>query len=169
MIGDFDFQELSAENPLTAVLWFWSYMILVALIMLNMLLAIIMDVYTEVKMDASEQDPIWTQARKVLTDAWGHRDWIKLKQIVDQVEHLPAKITHIDKDLLLELVPDMIEQQALALIEETLEAEKQAENKGMSMSDAMKMVGWIKIAVQKIARRIEDIMTIEKEEKEILL
>merc|ERR1719335_732823 len=63
----------------------------------------------------------------------------------------------------------MIEQQALGLISETLENEKQEESKGMSMSDAMKMVGWIKIAVQKIARRIEDILTIEKEEKEILL
>jgi hypothetical protein len=169
MIGDFDFMELSAEDPLAAVFWFWSYMILVALIMLNMLLAIIMDVYTEVKMDASGQDAIWTQARKVLQDSWGHRDWIKVRQIVDQVNNLPMKITQLDKDLLLELVPEMVEPQAMALIAETLEAEKQDENKGMAMSDAMKMVGWIKIAVQKIARRIEDILTIEKEEKEILL
>jgi len=169
MIGDFDFAELSAEHPLTAVLWFWSYMILVSLIMLNMLLAIIMDVYTEVKMDASEQDPIWTQARKVFSDAWSHRDWIRLHRVLEQVQALPLKITRLDKDLLLELLPDMIEQQALALISETLENEKLEENKGMSMSDAMKMVGWIKIAVQKIGRRIEDILMIEKEEKEILL
>jgi hypothetical protein len=169
MIGDFDFAELGAEHPLTAVLWFWSYMILVALIMLNMLLAIIMDVYTEVKMDASEQDPIWTQFRKVLTDAWSHRDYIKLKLVIDTVHNLPMKITQLDKDLLLEMLPDMREGQAMALIQETMENEQSEENKGMSISDAMKMVGWIKIAVQKVARRIEDILLIEKEEKEILL
>merc|ERR1740130_2141465 len=127
MIGDFDFAELGAEHPLTAVLWFWTYMILVALIMLNMLLAIIMDVYTEVKTDASEQDPIWTQFSKVLSDAWNHRDWIKLKTIVDQVHNLPVKVTQLDKDLLLEMLPDMIEGQALALIEETVKNEENEE------------------------------------------
>jgi hypothetical protein len=168
MIGDFDFAELSAEHPLTAVIWFWSYMILVSLIMLNMLLAIIMDLYTEVKAEAMESDPLWTQGRKMIVDAWSHRDWIKLKQIEEKVRELPAKITSLDKDLLMELLPEMIEQQAMALIEETVATEQNEESKGIAMSDAMKMVGWIKIAVQKIARRIEDILMIEKEEKEIL-
>jgi hypothetical protein len=169
VIGDFDFSEMAAEHPFTATLWFWTFTILVSLIMLNMLLAIIMDIYTEVKMDASATDPLWEQGRNALADAWAHRDWIKLKQVVDQVNLMPAHIKQLDKDLLLECLPDMVEPQALALIQETLKKETQDESKGMSISDAMKMVGWIKIAIQKIARRIEDIIMIEKEEKEILL
>lgn len=169
VIGDFDFSEMAAEHPFTATLWFWTFIILVSLIMLNMLLAIIMDIYTEVKMDASATDPLWEQARKSLADAWAHRDWIKLRQVVDQINVMPAHVKYLDKDLLLEGLPDMIEPQALALIQEALRNETSVETKGMSISDAMKMVGWIKIAIQKIARRIEDIIMIEKEEKEILL
>jgi len=168
MIGDFDFAELAAEHPLTAVLWFWSYTILVALIMLNMLLAIIMDVYAEVKQDAHEEDPIWSQFYNTAADTWKNRDWIKLKQVASHIERLPSKVTEIDKDLLLELCPEMVEEQAIRLIKDTLKAIEHKENKGMSISDAMKMVGWIKIAVQKIARRIEDILIVEKEEKDIL-
>merc|ERR550514_1215019 len=48
VMGDFDWSELSEEHNFTAMMWFWSFMVLVVLVMMNMLLAIVMDVYTEV-------------------------------------------------------------------------------------------------------------------------
>jgi len=169
MIGDFDFAEMGAEHPVTSVLWFWSYMVLVSLIMLNMLLAIILDIYAEVKADSSEEDAVWTQAKRVLQDSWKNRDYVKYNVIQQCLDKLPDTTEYVDKDLLVEIVPDITEKQAKELIDTTEKHEEAEESKGMSISDAMKMVGWIKIAVQKVARRIEDIMQIEKEEKELLL
>lgn len=169
MIGDFDFAEMGAEHPLTSVVWFWSYMVLVSLIMLNMLLAIILDIYSEVKADSSEEDAVWTQAKTVLQDSWRNRDFVKWSIVQDCLEKLPDTTEYVDKDLLLEIVPDITEKQARELIATTEKHVEAEESQGLSISDAMKMVGWIKIAVQKVARRIEDIMQIEKEEKELLL
>merc|ERR1719491_1363937 len=143
-------------------------MVLVSLIMLNMLLAIILDIYSEVKADATADAPIWTQFAQVIQDSWKHRDWVKYHLIQECVDKLPASTSFVDKDLLVEIVPDISDKQARLLIETTEAHEELAESQGLSISDAMKMVGWIKIAVQKVARRIEDIMQIEKEEKELL-
>merc|ERR1719450_571521 len=49
VLGEFDWPDIAAEHPSTAMIWFMSFMVLVFLVMTNMLLAIIMDVYTEVK------------------------------------------------------------------------------------------------------------------------
>merc|ERR1719428_788571 len=60
--GDFDWTNMSAEHYATSSIWFWSFMILIFLIMLNMVLAIVMDVYTKVRATAVEGDPIWKNA-----------------------------------------------------------------------------------------------------------
>merc|ERR1711924_207563 len=49
LLGDFDYSELSLVGRLDTAIWFVSFMLLVNLIMLNMLLAIVLDRYTEVK------------------------------------------------------------------------------------------------------------------------
>merc|ERR1712048_1430664 len=87
MLGDFDYAELSNEHLYTAAIWFLTFMILVSLIMLNMLLAIIMDVYSEVKMDAENQDPIWAQVSNTIKEFWEKRDWVKLSIVEEQLKN----------------------------------------------------------------------------------
>ena len=43
LMGDFDFPALYFVDPISSIIWFWSFNILVLLVMLNMLLAIVMD------------------------------------------------------------------------------------------------------------------------------
>ncbi|KAF4673142.1 hypothetical protein FOL47_010988 [Perkinsus chesapeaki] len=52
LMGDFDYVAMRRVAPISAAIWFWFYMVLVFLIMLNMLLAIVMDTYTSVKDEA---------------------------------------------------------------------------------------------------------------------
>eukprot|EP00401_Gymnodinium_catenatum_P036041 CAMPEP_0117505470 /NCGR_PEP_ID=MMETSP0784-20121206/25395_1 /TAXON_ID=39447 /ORGANISM="" /LENGTH=733 /DNA_ID=CAMNT_0005300885 /DNA_START=1 /DNA_END=2198 /DNA_ORIENTATION=+ len=153
MLGDFDYAELSNEHLFTSALWFVSFMVLVALIMLNMVLAIIMDIYTEVKMDAEEQDPIWTQLIATIRGMLSRREWVKLAVVEDVLTNWEGAPETVDKDVLLIQVDGMPAEQAIALIEEADKLEAREETKGLTISDAMKMVGWIKIAVQKIAAR----------------
>lgn len=48
MLGDFDWEEIAIVGRVDAGIWFWTYMIVVVLLMLNMLLAIVMDAYSDV-------------------------------------------------------------------------------------------------------------------------
>merc|ERR1712151_306663 len=41
MLGDFEWETLGEEHPLTAAIWFGTYMLLLMLLLLNMLMAII--------------------------------------------------------------------------------------------------------------------------------
>merc|ERR1719253_1603769 len=51
---------------LPAIIWFWIFMMLVNMVMLNMLLAVIMDVYTEVRgAIGSHAETLWSQSWEI--------------------------------------------------------------------------------------------------------
>mmetsp|Transcript_45779 Transcript_45779/g.88046 ORF Transcript_45779/g.88046 Transcript_45779/m.88046 type:complete len:868 (-) Transcript_45779:31-2634(-) len=66
MLGDFDWSALhiSGGRP-TAYIWFWSFQWLVNLIMLNMLLAIVMSVYGDVKSHIGKSKTLWSQSYEI--------------------------------------------------------------------------------------------------------
>lgn len=167
-LGDFDYDELAAEHPGMAAVWFWSYTVLVTINMLNMLLAIIMDWYSEVKAKAEGDDAIWVQSGKVVVGAWKKREWLKGAWVVEEISKLDDAITHIDKELLMHTMPDMTDAQATALIHDAETFESRMEEQGIRISDAVKMVSWIKFATLKVARRIESILDIQSEEKVLI-
>eukprot|EP00929_Paragymnodinium_shiwhaense_P045110 TRINITY_DN2308_c0_g1_i7.p1 TRINITY_DN2308_c0_g1~~TRINITY_DN2308_c0_g1_i7.p1 ORF type:complete len:907 (+),score=267.77 TRINITY_DN2308_c0_g1_i7:130-2850(+) len=167
MLGDFDWLELSEEHLITSCAWFFSFMIVVAIIMLNMFLAIIMDIYTEVKMDAEGQDAIWTQAADAVQAVWKRAGWVKQQVVLDCIIAKWDQPEVLTKESLLQMVPGMPDEQGTQIINAVDQMCSMEDTKGLSMSDAMKMVGWIKIAVQKVARRIEDILAVEREENMI--
>merc|ERR1719506_3059292 len=62
LMGDFDLWRMMDINYYFAMLWFWLFEILVFLILFNMLLAVVMDVYFQVKSGQQDAQPIWEQA-----------------------------------------------------------------------------------------------------------
>jgi len=62
LLGEFDYQEMVQVGRLDTTIWFVSFMLLVVNVMLNMLLAIILDRYTEVKGGLGDQcETLWSQ------------------------------------------------------------------------------------------------------------
>ena len=51
-MGDIDWEELSSIGRMEAGVWLWLFIIGIVLLMMNMILAIIMDNYAEVKEQA---------------------------------------------------------------------------------------------------------------------
>mmetsp|Transcript_77564 Transcript_77564/g.214319 ORF Transcript_77564/g.214319 Transcript_77564/m.214319 type:complete len:751 (+) Transcript_77564:95-2347(+) len=68
LMGDFDFQEMFRIAPVSSVTWFWLFMLLIFLVMLNMLLAIILDTYSEVKDSIRDQSTLWEQAASIKSE-----------------------------------------------------------------------------------------------------
>jgi hypothetical protein len=168
MLGDFDWGELGAEHPVTAKLWFWSYMIVMMLLMLNMLMAIIMDKYTEVKTEAENTDPIWTQvmsmAKERVAQARGTR--IPESELIRVVESM--KEEEVDEATLMKYHPDLRQEQATEIINATTQRVEDGLNAGVTMSEAMRHIGWVQIAVQKIGWSLEKILKAEEEERKLL-
>jgi len=168
MLGSADFEELSAEHPTTAAVWYWTYMLLVSLVMLNMALAIVLDVYTEVKADATQLDDILTQSLKVFHSLMYQRDWLTLSTIHAAVEKMPSSIQNIGTNTLMTSLPEIKSEQASQLISQAMVQEEAEDNKGLSMSNAVRMVGLVKIGVEKIAEKMEEILDLEEEEEVFL-
>lgn len=69
MFGEVDYQAFHRVAPMTAAIWFWSYVIVMILIMLNLLIAIIMEHYMSVKERVGESgQSIFEQAGQLLSD-----------------------------------------------------------------------------------------------------
>ena len=62
MIGEFDMDELRGTGRFLSSLWFWSSQILVIPVLLNMLLALVMDTYSETKGRITTSDTLLFQA-----------------------------------------------------------------------------------------------------------
>lgn len=167
LMGDFDFDMLGIENPVTAGIWFWTFISFVALIMLNMVMAVIMDCYTEVQGEAADVDPVWTQAGNVFEELVGNfsHNRVSNQELVEKINKLPDDLVEIDEELLLKTGGDRMSlDQCVSIFVGVKSREERALSKGMSLSDTMRAIGWIRIAVGKISVSVEGIIKEEQEE-----
>lgn len=98
LMGEFGWYEgasvsddaLSSGLPFfVLMIWFWSYMVFVLLIMINMLLAIVLEHYTELVHECqndSEAIALWTQTSRYMHQARQTRDHIPLPHILCELE-----------------------------------------------------------------------------------
>jgi len=169
MLGNFNYEELAMEFPFTATLWFLTFEVMVVLVMLNMALAIVMDIYTQVAADAENEDTILSQSLKYIDNAWYRRKWVKLSTLVKVTQSLDQQhVKMVSKDRLLAEIPNLGDEQVRLIMHEVEHRSEKLDEKGLSMSDAMKMVGWIKLAVQKLGKQVDEIAMLEEEEKELM-
>lgn len=61
MMGDFDWEEMRLVGRIEAGFWFGSYIVIIAILMLNMLLAIVMDAYSEQKQAMGDAETLWEE------------------------------------------------------------------------------------------------------------
>lgn len=62
MFGDWDWDALKGVGYFKAQIWFWLFLVINILILMNMLLAIIMDAYTAEKNKAGSAETLWEQS-----------------------------------------------------------------------------------------------------------
>lgn len=64
LMGDFDFMAMYYVTPTNATLWFIIYMTFIFILMINMLLAIVMDAYATVKQEAGKSESVLGLAKR---------------------------------------------------------------------------------------------------------
>eukprot|EP00928_Gymnodinium_smaydae_P010441 TRINITY_DN13937_c0_g1_i1.p1 TRINITY_DN13937_c0_g1~~TRINITY_DN13937_c0_g1_i1.p1 ORF type:complete len:865 (+),score=196.33 TRINITY_DN13937_c0_g1_i1:276-2870(+) len=73
MLGDIEWDELSAIGRLWAGVWLWLFIIIVVQLMLNMVLAIVMDHYEEAKSSAGSSETLLDEAMQFYERWMGER------------------------------------------------------------------------------------------------
>jgi len=95
LLGDFDFVALTEVGRLPAALWWGFFMVLVNCVMVNMLLAIIMDVYGSVKGAMNDDDDdfptIWAQAWEIYRRGRDKRKGLRMS-----IQHVLAEVEKQD-------------------------------------------------------------------------
>jgi len=149
LMGDFNITEMYESGRFTTMIWFTSFMGLVNLVMLNMLLAIIMDTYAEVKGKISETKTLFQQAAEM------YRRWAQKRRgeriSLDTVRsdfiaafgpeaHLVETI--VDVDTFTQTVRTISRLQAFRLLHSSVEDVcKQAKSEsGISLSEGYGMI-----------------------------
>merc|ERR1719399_2360737 len=66
LLGEFDWQALKDVGKPRAYVWFWTYNVIVVWIMFNMVVAILMDAYVEIKGHVGDHsDTLWSEAAEL--------------------------------------------------------------------------------------------------------
>lgn len=169
-MGDADYDELTEEYPMTAGLWYWTFVWLVVILMLNMLMAIVMDVYTEVKGDAASTAPVWIQLQDIAYEYYSIVMGLTVStpELLKNLEQAPE--SEFDVPTLMQRIgPGLSEEQALQLIEDARTRLQERTQASITMSDALRILGTLKLKVQGIEGRLAKVLIKEKEEKNHML
>jgi len=151
LFGVLDYDKLTGEHPQTSVFWLISFITLLNLVMLNMCLAIIMDVYGGQKAAAAASESIFEQ----LWSLRQKRVEVSSQKVLNAVEQLEVEL--INKDILMEAIPEMRLAQAKNLIDILERIEVNNDNQGLTLTDTTKLVSAIKRSVTKIAQQVNSV------------
>lgn len=110
MESEYPWGEMAQENYWTAGMFIWSFCCLVVLLMLNMLVAVVLDLYGEVREASSASEPIWETLYAFLARLIHMRYWIPYKDL-DEALATQVKSSVVTREELLALYPNIPEIQ----------------------------------------------------------
>merc|ERR1740121_3419640 len=108
--NEFEWEQLSEEHFVTSAIWVWSFLIVVVLIMLNMVLAIMLDVYNEVRQAVDSADSVFLFLSQTVRRLWKSREWIGEGALVDLLSEMDGTTT-ITKADIKEMLPEITNTQ----------------------------------------------------------
>mmetsp|Transcript_75492 Transcript_75492/g.201809 ORF Transcript_75492/g.201809 Transcript_75492/m.201809 type:complete len:912 (+) Transcript_75492:3-2738(+) len=172
LFGDFSFDDMLQSGRMVACLWLATYLCLVLLIILNMLLAIIMDTYTTVKGQVADTDETLFEQAKELGMRWARtvrRERVHLRTVwkmfelrlggvEDGLYHRPESKDNRREILfaadLVDIVPGIPMSQALRLLTHATESYRgQFEAaRGLSIADAMNVINAIHLQLAEFVK-----------------
>lgn len=154
MEGEYDWDQLSEEHYWTAAFWVWTFMLLLVLLMLNMVLAIVMDVYTEMRKNSGQSETVWTTLMHLVMRMYRWRRWISNREIGEKLQNMGRLLT---REELLEEFPGMCDQQLQGLVSSCRQQIEAESTKSMELKDSMKMTMAVKLSIDKVNEVINNI------------
>jgi len=106
--SEYPWDDLAAKDYITAGIWSWTFISLVSILMINMVLAIILDVYNEVHDNSAGSETIWETCRQVYNRFYHLRTWVSYSQLKTKTDqNLPPAQCFIEKDDIRAIFPNI--------------------------------------------------------------
>lgn len=149
LFGDFDWRTMKEVGFEEATIWFWTFNVLILHIMFNMLLSIIMDMYMQVKAQATNTETIWSQMIEI------HERWklqrkgesLSLQTVLDVLDPTSLQIGDEEGEDELMFIKDLVDQvkglnpsQAADILQGAVQKLEADNTENSSMSDAMQKI-----------------------------
>lgn len=152
--NEFKWDSLAAEDFWTTATWTWSYIVVVVLLMLNMVLAIIMDVYTEVRSNSGNSETLLQNIKFLVKRVYYNRRWVPDAELLEVLQGLPLTIT--DKELK-KSIPHITTLQLKRLLDQAKDKARQRLRSNSSKVPAAHMTAAIKVGLDKASSELEQI------------
>lgn len=91
--GEFDWAALSQEDFWLSMGWVFLYIVLIVLVLMNTVLAIIVDVYSVVRRDAGEVETVYENVLFYVKRVSHAKEWVPDRQLLEHVCDLPETFT----------------------------------------------------------------------------
>lgn len=147
MEGEFDWDNLALRDYWTAALWTWTFMVLLVLLMISMVLAIVMDVYTAKRKAAGQSETIGVTIWNIITRIRNGRVWVSNRELIEAGSEAERLISRQD---LLTKFPGMCDAQLDTFIMAVKYQTELDSAAGMDLSDSMKMTMAVKLSIDKL-------------------
>jgi hypothetical protein len=151
MESEFDWKTYSEEDFVTAMTWVWLYVLLVVLLMLNMVLAIIMDVYSVIRLSAGNSETVWANIGFLGYRIWMAKKWVKDAVLLERVTNMPRTVS---QDELVRAIPELTEYQLHRLMSACIGKAQAVMRMGVHDSYTAQMTAATKIGLDGISRDI---------------
>jgi len=170
LLGDFDYVALTDVSRFSAGFWWMSFMCLVNMVMLNMLLAIIMDVYSGIKGGMDDE------AETILSQSWEiFRRWnekrrglrVSLGYVLAQLESNPQACFTIKdkrrepklitKSTMMDLVPGITPEQSMRILTKSHELQMANTKRVSEISDCLQDLYAVDVRVQRLEEMVDNL------------
>lgn len=170
LMGDVDWDSLNEAGRLPCGIWFWSFIWILDLVMFNMMLAIIMDVYTETRGNLrSDAETLWSQAYQVY---WRYKEMkagrrLGLAKILRHLEDLqeqtsprqgPPESEVLTAQQFVKHVPGLGEAQAARILAKSWQHKRSDESSGKSFTDAIGEIHTVAHQVAGVQESLESLL-----------
>ena len=96
LFGDFaDYPEMANHDPFTFFVWFTLFIVLISIILINMMLAIVIEVYGMVRNEAAAKESMWLQSYNLVRTFSARRDltpdWVILQKVETMQKDAPKR------------------------------------------------------------------------------
>jgi hypothetical protein len=77
MLGSYRFEPMYEIAPVSATLWFWSFLFSMVLVLMNLIFAMIADYFHSIRESLGETDTLWRDSVNAVKDLWWRLEWRK--------------------------------------------------------------------------------------------
>ncbi|CAE7350451.1 pkd2 [Symbiodinium natans] len=163
--GEFDWESMQEENYWSSAIWVWSFVVFVNMLLINLLIAIILDTYKEVQRKQDSKEAVWNTLYQFWNRLISMRKWVNEQAIVRKCSE-PFHPDLLEPDYLKECFPNMPEYQLGLLFSDTAKQMEIQSDKDINTEKLVKMAGSLMMSVGGVNKSLKTIM--EEESKDSL-